>query len=231
MSPHASTAEQAARLSLFDLDNTLIRGDCDYGWAKFLIQEGVLDAAEYERRNAQFFADYKAGTLDILAFLDFQLKPLADHPMPSLLAWRARFVEHEILPLRLPAAKAVVDEHLAAGDLVAVVTATNSFITRPIADLYGIEHLIATEPEVVDGRFTGRVAGTPSFQAGKISRVEEWLQSFGRSLGGFGESWFYSDSRNDLPLLQAVTHPVAVDADATLLSHARAHGWRVVSWR
>ena len=226
-----SAASGASRLSLFDLDNTLIRGDSDYGWAHFLIQHGVLDGAEYERRNAQFFADYKAGTLDILAFLDFQLKPLAEHPMKDLLAWRARFVEQEIVPLLLPAAKSVVDERLRAGDLVAVVTATNSFITRPIADLYGIDHLIATEPERLDGRFTGRVAGTPSFQEGKILRVREWLQGLGRSLESFAESWFYSDSRNDLPLLQAVTHPVAVDPDPTLLAHARAYGWQTTTWR
>jgi HAD superfamily hydrolase (TIGR01490 family) len=219
------------RVSLFDLDNTLIGGDSDYGWAKFLIQEGVLDGAEYERRNAQFFADYKAGTLDILAFLDFQLKPLSEHPLAELLAWRARFVEQEILPLLLPAAKAVVDEHRAAGDLVAVVTATNSFITRPIADLYGIEHLVATEPEVVDGRFTGKVAGIPSFQQGKITRVQEWAADLGASFDRFAESWFYSDSRNDIPLLETVSHPVAVDPDPTLRAHAQAHGWAVVSWR
>jgi phosphoserine phosphatase len=133
-----SAPRRATRLALFDLDNTLIGGDSDYGWAKFLIQEGVLDGADYERRNAQFFADYKSGTLDIFAFLDFQLKPLSEHPLEALLAWRARFVAQEILPLLLPAAQAVVDEHRAAGDLIAVVTATNSFITRPIADLYGI---------------------------------------------------------------------------------------------
>jgi HAD superfamily hydrolase (TIGR01490 family) len=226
-----SAAARPARVSLFDLDNTLIGGDSDYGWAKFLIQEGVLDGAEYERRNAQFFADYKAGTLDILAFLDFQLKPLSEHPLDELLAWRARFVEQEIIPLLLPAAKAVVDEHRAAGDLIAVVTATNSFITRPIADLYGIEHLIATEPEVVDGRFTGKVAGMPSFQHGKITRVQEWAANLGGSFDNFAESWFYSDSRNDIPLLEAVSHPVAVDPDPILLAHAQAHGWAVVSWR
>src|ERR1700712_3803347 len=140
------------RLSLFDLDNTLIGGDSDYGWAQFLIEQGVLDAAYYASRNAAFFEDYKAGCLDILAFLDFQLRPLAENDMRQLVAWRAQFVEEKIRPLLLDAAKAVVDHCLAAGDLVAVVTATNSFVTRPIASLYGIDNLVATEPELVGGR-------------------------------------------------------------------------------
>ena len=161
----------AQRLSLFDLDNTLIAGDSDHGWAQFLIEAGVLDAAVYERRNAGFFADYKAGSLDIRAFLDFQLRPLAEHEPAQLLAWRERFMAEKIEPMFLPAAKALVDARLARGDLVAVVTATNSFITRPITQRYGISHLIATEPEMVDGRFTGRTVGEPCFREGKVLRV------------------------------------------------------------
>jgi HAD superfamily hydrolase (TIGR01490 family) len=219
------------RLTLFDLDNTLIAGDSDYGWAQFLIEAGVLDAELYERRNAGFFADYKAGTLDIHAFLAFQLRPLAEHEPSELLAWRERFVAEKIVPMLLPAAQAVVDQRLAAGDVVAVVTATNSFITRPIAGLYGISHLVATELETIDGRFTGRVTGEPCFRAGKLSRVKDWLAATDRSLDDFAESWFYSDSHNDLPLLSAVTHPVAVDPDPQLREHAYARGWPVMHWR
>ena len=219
------------RLTLFDLDNTLIAGDSDYCWAQFLIEAGVLDAERYERRNAGFLADYKAGTLDIHAFLEFQLRPLTQHEPSQLLAWRERFVAEKISPMLLPDAKTVVDQRLAAGDLVAVVTATNSFITRPIAGLYGIAHLVATEPEMIDGRFTGRATGEPCFRAGKLSRVKDWLAAMDRGLGDFTESWFYSDSHNDLPLLSSVTHPVAVDPDPLLHEHASAHGWPVMSWR
>jgi HAD superfamily hydrolase (TIGR01490 family) len=219
------------RVTLFDLDNTLIAGDSDYGWAQFLIEAGVLDAEAYERRNAGFFADYKAGTLDIHAFLEFQLRPLKEHDPTQLLAWRERFVAEKIVPMLLPDAKMVVDQRLAAGDLVAIVTATNSFITRPIAGLYGIPHLVATEPETIDGRFTGRTAGEPCFRAGKLSRVKGWLAAMDLNLADFTESWFYSDSHNDLPLLSSVTHPVAVDPDPLLHEHASAHGWPVMSWR
>ena len=219
------------RLTLFDLDNTLIAGDSDYGWAQFLIEAGVVDAEAYESRNAGFFADYKAGTLDIHAFLEFQLRPLKEHDLSQLLAWRERFVAQKIVPMLLPEAKTVVDQRLAAGDLVAVVTATNSFITRPIAGLYGIPHLVATEPETIDGRFTGRAAGEPCFRAGKLLRVKHWLAAMDLNLADFTESWFYSDSHNDLPLLSSVTHPVAVDPDPLLREHASAHGWPVMSWR
>ena len=219
------------RLSLFDLDNTLIAGDSDYGWAQFLIEAGVLDADLYERRNAGFFADYKAGTLDIHAFLDFQLRPLAEHEPSQLLAWRARFVAEKIVPILLPKARAVVGQRLAAGDLVAVVTATNSFIARPIAELYGISHLVATEPETIGGRFTGRTTGESCFREGKLHRVGDWLAAMDRSLSDFAESWFYSDSHNDLALLSAVTHPVAIDPDPVLQEHAGARGWPVLTWR
>jgi HAD superfamily hydrolase (TIGR01490 family) len=224
----ASTDQQ---LTLFDLDNTLLGGDSDYGWAQFLIEAGVLDAADYERRNAQFFADYKAGTLDIRAFLEFQLQPLAAHEPQELLMWRDRFLAEKIRPMLLPKGKAEVAQRLAAGDLVAVVTATNSFITRPIAALYGVAHLVATEPEVAGGRFTGRTVGMPCFQAGKLTRVRDWLSGLGYSLETFACSRFYSDSHNDLALLSAVTHPVAIDPDPVLARHAHERGWPVLSWR
>lgn len=219
------------RLTLFDLDNTLLAGDSDHGWAQFLIEAGVLDAGTYEERNAKFFADYKAGQLDIHAFLDFQLAPLAEHEPAQLLAWRERFLAEKIRPMLLPAARAIVSQRLNAGDLVAVVTATNSFVTRPIAEMYGITNLVATEPEVAAGRFTGRVAGEPCFQSGKVICVEAWLGSQDRGLPDFYESWFYTDSHNDLPLLEAVTHAVAVDPDPVLTEHAAVRGWPIVSWR
>jgi HAD superfamily hydrolase (TIGR01490 family) len=219
------------RLSLFDLDNTLLGGDSDYGWAQFLIEQGAVDAVLYESRNAAFFADYKAGRLDIHAFLEFQLKPLAENDPDILLAWRDRFIAEKIRPMLLPAGRKVVDERIGAGDLVAVVTATNSFITRPIAELYGVQHLVATEPEIVAGRFTGRPRGEPCFQEGKLTGVDAWLAGLHRRLSDFAESWFYSDSHNDLPLLLAVTHPVAIDPDSVLAAEAAARGWPVASWR
>src|SRR5262249_55563926 len=156
---------------------------------------------------------------------------LAAHEPQELFAWRERFLAEKVRPMLLPKGSAEVAQRLAAGDLVAVVTATNSFITRPIADLYGVAHLVATEPEVIAGRFTGRRAGMPCCQAGKLTRVRDWLAGLGHRLEGFASSWFYSDSHNDLALLSAVTHPVAVDPDPVLAGHAREHGWPVVSWR
>jgi len=229
MSGHATPSVQ--RLTLFDLDNTLLGGDSDYGWAQFLIEQGVINGEDYERRNAQFFADYKAGRLDIHAFLEFQLRPLAENEPAVLLAWRERFIAEKIRPMLLPAGRKLVDERLAAGDLIAIVTATNSFITRPIAALYGVTHLVATEPELVGGRFTGRPSGEPCFQAGKLACLRTWLAGLNRKLPDFAESWFYSDSHNDLPLLLAVTNPVAIDPDPVLAAEALARGWPIASWR
>jgi HAD superfamily hydrolase (TIGR01490 family) len=227
----SSAAPSIERLTLFDLDNTLLGGDSDYGWAQFLIEQGIVNGEDYERRNAAFFADYKAGRLDIHAFLEFQMRPLADNERSALLAWRERFIAEKIRPMLLPKGRKLVDERLAAGDLIAIVTATNSFITRPIADLYGVRHLVATEPELVAGRFTGRPSGEPCFQAGKLACLEAWLAGLNRKLSDFGESWFYSDSHNDLPLMLAVTNPVAIDPDAMLAAEALSRGWPIASWR
>lgn len=215
------------KLALFDLDNTLLAGDSDFEWAQFLIEKGVLDREVYEARNQQFYDRYKAGTLDIHEFLDFQLKPLARHPRALLDAWHQEFMTAKILPIIRDSARALVDRH--RGDLRAIVTATNSFVTAPIARAFGLEHLIATEPEHRDGEFTGKVSDTPCFREGKIERVNSWLQQQGRTLASFEESWFYSDSLNDLPLLSIVTHPVAVDPDDTLRAHAERLGWPVFS--
>ncbi len=220
------------RLTLFDLDNTLISGDSDYEWAQYLIDLGVLDRSEYEQRNLEFYAQYKAGTLDITAFLAFALRPLAQHPLDQLEAWRYDFLQTRILPLISPAARAQVAEEQARSALTAIVTATNSFVTAPIAAALNVQHLIATEPaRGADGRFTGAVAGLPSFREGKIARVHDWLQSLGHDWTQFTQTCFYSDSLNDLPLLQQVSEPIAVDPDPTLAAHAAQAGWPVLSLR
>ena len=214
-------------LALFDLDNTLLAGDSDFEWAQFLIEQGVLDREVFEARNQEFFDQYKNGTLDIHEFLDFQLKPLSRHPRRVLDEWHARFMREKILPMVRPSACELVERHRA--DLRVIVTATNSFVTAPIAREFGIDNLIATEPEQADGEFTGGVTGTPCFRDGKVKRVEEWLAARGQPLASFARSWFYSDSLNDLPLLKSVTHPVAVDPDDTLRAHAGKHGWQILS--
>ncbi|NJD34910.1 MAG: HAD family hydrolase [Betaproteobacteria bacterium] len=219
------------KLALFDLDNTLLNGDSDFEWAQFLIGKGVLDREVHEATNITFFEQYKAGTLDIHAFLDFQLAPLARHSRAELDAWHSEFLATRIRPLITPAARALVQQHAASGDLLAIVTATNSFVTGPIAREFNIPHLIATIPAQENGCFTGQPRGMPSFREGKIARVEAWLESIGLWLGSFEQSWFYSDSHNDLPLLEKVTHPVAVDADATLAQVAAERDWLRISLR
>jgi len=219
------------RLALFDLDNTLLAGDSDFEWAQFLIEQGVLDQEVYEARNQEFYDQYKAGTLDIHEFLDFQLKPLARHSRSQLDAWHREFMQRKILPIVTVKGRELVNQYLQEADLVAIVTATNSFVTRPIAQEFRVEHLIATEPEQVNGEFTGKVSGTPSFREGKITRLDDWLASRGIQWRDVTESRFYSDSLNDLPLLQRVGHPVAVDPDPTLKAHAERHGWPIISLR
>ena len=218
-------------LALFDLDNTLLAGDSDFEWAQFLIEQGVLDQEVYEARNQAFYDQYKAGTLDIHEFLDFQLKPLARHARSQLDAWHREFMQRKILPIVTVKGRELVQRYLQEADLVAIVTATNSFVTRPIAQEFGVEHLIATEPEQHAGEFTGKVSGTPSFREGKITRLDAWLASRGIQWSEVTESRFYSDSLNDLPLLQRVSHPVAVDPDPTLKAHAERHGWPIISLR
>ncbi|HQX05707.1 MAG TPA: HAD family hydrolase [Zoogloea sp.] len=218
-------------LVLFDLDNTLLAGDSDFEWAQYLISRGVLDKEVYEARNQTFFDQYKAGTLDIFEFLDFQLKPLARHSREQLDAWHKEFMASRVQPMMAPEARALVNRHLEEGAVVAIVTATNSFVTYPIARAFGIPHLIATVPAQEGGAFTGKPRGTPAFKDGKIERVEAWLESLGLCWSSFERSWFYSDSHNDLPLLGKVTNPVAVDPDDTLRIHATSRGWPVISLR
>ena len=216
------------KLALFDLDNTLLDGDSDYAWAQFLIEEGVLHAGEYNAKNDYFYERYKDGSLDIHEFLDFQLAPLARHPRAQLDAWHTEFIRRKVRPMILPKAAALIAKH--ADALTAIVTATNRFITRPIADELGVGELIATDIEEVDGAFTGKPRGMPTFREGKIAAVDEWLAARGHRLADY-ESWFYSDSLNDLPLLERVTHPVAVDPDATLRAYATERKWPIISLR
>lgn len=215
-------------LAIFDLDNTLIHGDSDYLWGKFLIEQNAVDAEHFEKSNDAFYADYQAGTLDIMAYQRFSLAPLASQPMDTLIAWRKTFMHQYILPIYQDKAQAIVDKHRQQGDQLLIITATNSFVTRPIADLYGIEALIGTDPEIKDNRFTGEVVGTPSFQQGKVTRLEEWLANQQLDLK---DSYFYSDSHNDIPLLELVDNPIMVDADEALLSHGQTKQWPATSFR
>jgi HAD superfamily hydrolase (TIGR01490 family) len=218
-------------LALFDLDNTLLAGDSDFEWGRFLITVGAIDEELHLARNAQFYEDYKQGTLDIHAFLEFQLKPLSTHPRAQLDAWHLQYMDQVIRPMITDKARALVEKHRANGDLLAIITATNSFVTGPIAREFGIATLIATTPEEINGEYTGRVSGVPSFKEGKITRLQQWLESRGETLQSFEASWFYSDSHNDLPLMKLVDHPVAVTPDPTLQTYAEAQGWPIISLR
>jgi len=215
-------------IALFDLDNTLIAGDSDYLWGCFLVEQGIVDSGLYERENRRFYDQYRVGELDIHEFLDFQLRPLSEHPVNTLQQWRRQYIEEKITPILLPKARALIDRHRQQGDTLVVITATNRFITGPIVELYDIPHLLATEAEILDDRYTGKVSGIPCFQDGKVTRLSDWLKVNRHSLDN---SWFYSDSHNDLPLLNRVTHPVAVDPDEILEEHARNNDWPIISLR
>ncbi|HTS86410.1 MAG TPA: HAD family phosphatase [Usitatibacter sp.] len=217
------------KLAMFDLDNTLLDGDSDHAWAEFLIEEGVLHAGEFHAKNEYFYERYKDGTLDIHEFLDFQLAPIANRPRTVLDTWHLDFMQRKVRPMIAPGAPALIARH--DGAATAIVTATNRFITGPIARELAVPKLIATDiEERADGTFTGKPRGTPTFREGKIVAVDAWLASMGRCLADF-ESWFYSDSMNDLPLLERVTHPVAVDPDPTLKARAEERGWKIMSLR
>jgi HAD superfamily hydrolase (TIGR01490 family) len=215
-------------LAIFDLDHTLLDGDSDYCWGCFLADKGAVEAEHYRRENQRFYEEYCAGTLDINVFLEFALKPLADNPLPQLLAWREEFMKTQIEPLVRRKAEELIDWHRQRGDELLIITATNSFVTSPIAARLGIPSLLATNPETVNNRFTGKVAGIPCFQQGKVERYRQWLQQHGKNPA---QTWFYSDSHNDLPLLELVMHPVAVDPDEKLSAYARKKGWRQISLR
>jgi HAD superfamily hydrolase (TIGR01490 family) len=215
-------------LAIFDLDNTLIAGDSDHSWGVFLVEKQLVDAEIYRQANDGFYADYKNGTLDIRAYLQFSLAPLTRHSMAELEKLHAEFMRNHIEPLMLPKAEALLQHHRDQGDHLLIITATNGFVTRPIAQHLGVGDILATDPEVIDGRYTGNFVGAPCFQAGKITHLHEWLKHTQHSLEG---AYFYSDSINDLPLLEQVDHPVVVDADERLAAIARERSWKAISLR
>lgn len=215
-------------LALFDLDNTLIAGDSDYLWGCFLAEKGLVDRYTYEEANLRFYEDYKQGVLDIHEFLSFALAPLADNDVALLHTLHKEFMKSQIHPIMTKIGKQKITEHQQHGDHLVIITATNSFVTAPIARAFGVDTLIATEPEVIDGLYTGHIAGVPCFQDGKITKLNDWMKDSGMSLSG---STFYSDSHNDLPLLEKVDHAVAVDPDDQLRTVAMERGWDVLSFR
>lgn len=216
------------KLAIFDLDNTLLNGDSDYLWGCFLAAEGIVDGEFYQRENQRFYDEYKAGRLDILEFLRFSLSPLAENDLDTMLNLRQKFMATEIESIILPQARELLQQHRDQGHILLIITATNHFVTAPIAETLGVDNLIATDPEFKNGRYTGEVSGIPSFREGKVERLNAWLTQRGYNLA---TSWFYSDSHNDLPLLEIVTHPIAVDADETLTQHAEFKGWPIISLR
>ncbi len=215
-------------LAIFDLDNTLIAGDSDHCWGEFLVEQQIVDSDKFKQANDRFYQDYQSGDLDIEAYLTFALEPLTRFTMPELDELHQIFMQEKIHPLHLPKAAALIDKHRQAGDTLLIITATNSFITRPIADWLGVENLLACDPEIIDGRYSGRTVNTPCFQHGKVTRLQEWLRTANTSLE---DSYFYSDSANDIPLLEAVTYPNAVDPCPRLRQHAQRQGWPIISLR
>lgn len=219
----------AMKLTLFDLDGTLLPVDSDHSFGEFLIQEGWVDAAAFKRRNDGFYADYVAERLDMHAYVDFATSGWRERPSADYEAVRRRFMRDVIVPNLRPAALRLVATHRDRGDLVALVTATNEFVTRPIAQAFGIEHLVATALQRDGaGNFTGRIDGTPCYREGKIARVSHWLAGEGLDWHGFDEITVYSDSTNDLPLLERATQAVATNPSKTLEATARARGWRIL---
>lgn len=213
-------------LAIFDLDNTLLRGDSDYLWGMYLIDKGAVDRESHQRENDRFYREYLKGQMDIMAFLHFQLAPLARHSMSELKQMRDDYLNRYIKPIITRHALDLVEKHRQQGDTLLIITATNDFVTRPIADLFGIDELIATRAEIKNNQYTGAVSGVPSYQRGKITRLHEWLDVTGNDMR---DSWFYSDSHNDLPLLLEVDHPVAVNPDPQLAEYAENAGWQVLT--
>ncbi len=215
------------KLAIFDLDNTLIAGDSDCLWGEFLSEQGYVDSEAYQAGHERFYQEYVEGTMDIHEFLQFQLKVLADNDRKILEEWRKSYIEKKINPLMLPKAIELIDDHRQQGHELLIITATNRFITEPIAKEFNIDNLIACEPELIDGQYTGKVAGTPSYAEGKVTRLNEWLENHEQ----VEESWFYSDSHNDIPLLKEVEHAIAVDGDETLITEAKKQNWSIISLR
>jgi HAD superfamily hydrolase (TIGR01490 family) len=213
-------------LALFDLDHTLLPHDSDEQWVAFLIERGALDRGRYEAANHDLIARFNRGEAGAIEFTEFYLSTLVPFNEAELMRWRGEYLDREIRPRIAPAARALVDAHRSKGDLAVVTTAVFRFLAEPIAAEFGIENVIATEAQRVDGRYTGRVAGLPNARDGKYERLVTWLAGRGKTVADFRESWFYADSHNDLPLLSRVTHPVVVNGDPVLAAHGRHLGWR-----
>lgn len=220
-----------ANLAIFDLDHTLIQTDSDNAWGVFLIEKGFLDKEIAEAKNAQFYQDYQNGCLNVLDFVAFQVEPMRTLSPEQLNILHQEFTEKYILPYMTETAQKTVQNHRDAGDELLVISSTNEFIITPICHLFGIENVIGTRLETDErGYFTGKVVGTPSLREGKITRLNEWLAERGQVLADFDETYFYSDSKNDLPLLSVVSQPVAVNPDAVLLQHAQEHHWKIMDF-
>lgn len=215
-------------LALFDLDNTLLAADSDYLWGCFLVENNLVDKTTYDVANQRFYDEYKQGTLDIFEFLTFSLKPLTKYSREQLAQWHKEFMQKHIISAMTEKGKAQIKHHRDKGDFIVIITATNRFVTQPIAEAFQVDDLIATDPEIIDGQYTGKVAGTPCFQAGKITRLNEWLEDTHHDLEN---STFYSDSHNDIPLLEIVTTPIAVDPDEQLKTVAQQRNWEICSFR
>jgi HAD superfamily hydrolase (TIGR01490 family) len=216
------------RLAIFDLDHTLLAGDSDHLWGEFMIEQGLVERDQHRRQNDKFYEDYQAGTLDIAAYTRFALEPLVRLGPARLLPLREQFVATRIDPIVAPSAPALLERHRIQGDELLIITATNRFVTEPIAQLLGVDHLLATDPERVDGRYTGAITGIPCYREGKVRRLEQWLHEQGEAAE---HVTFYSDSHNDLPLLRQVQRPIAVDPDEELRAEAVRKGWPVISLR
>ena len=213
-------------LAIFDLDHTLLAGDSDHAWGQFLVDQALVDVEHHQRRNDEFYLQYQAGTLDINEYLEFAMAPLTQYPRQQMEQLRQLFLEQRISPLISTKARQLISQHQEQGDVCLIITATNGFVTYPIAEMLGIEHIIAPHPEILDGEYTGKTVGIPSFQGGKVTRLNAWLAEHGQHLEG---SYFYSDSHNDLPLLKVVDHPVAVAPDDRLAHYAEQHQWPIIS--
>jgi len=214
-------------LAIFDLDNSLLSGDSDHSWGEFLVKKGIVDEEHHSRTNAAHFADYNAGNLNFEEFIAFQLASLKENPRDLMENIREEFLREIIQPMISDNARALVSQHRKQGHILMIITATNRFITRPIADKFGIDLLIATDVEEIDGRFTGRTIGIPCFAEGKVHRLNDWLVGKTENLL---DSWFYSDSHNDLPLLRLVDNPVALNPDDKLRQEAELKRWRIIDW-
>jgi len=215
-------------LAIFDLDNTLIAGDSDHAWGEFLVEKGVVDPAEYQQKNDYFYQQYQQGQMDIYEYINFAFSPLATNDIDQLNQWHQEFMREKIQPLFLPLSTALLERHRNQGDYLLIITSTNSFITAPICKLLGVDDFIATEPEMENGQYTGKLQGIPSYREGKITRLNTWLKDNNMSLEN---SYGYSDSINDMPLLEQVDNPVVVDGDPELIAEAQRRGWPCISLR